>query len=100
MIKLAPSSRGFSSHGVLNVQSSISGMPAEAAILAIASTSIISSPGLPITSPKITLVFGWIAFSIPAKSFGSMKLVVMPKRGSVFSNKLMLAPYIRDDATI
>ena len=55
---------------------------------------------MPITSPKMILVFGWMADSMAATSSGATKLVVMPKRGRVFSRRLMFAPYMRDEATI
>ena len=100
MMMLAPSAIGFSSHGVLKVQSSISGTCAFLPISATAATSITSRPGLPITSPKMIFVFGWIAASMAARSSGATKVVVMPKRGRVFSRRLMLAPYMREEATI
>ena len=76
------------------------GTPALFAICATAGTSITSRPGLPITSPNTIFVFGWIAFSIASKSLGATNVVVMPYLGNVCSNRLMLAPYICDDATI
>ena len=49
--------------------------------------------GLATVSPKISLVSGLMAFLKPSISFGSTKVVVIPNRGSVYSNRLCVPPY-------
>ena len=78
MTTFAPSSMGFIIQGVLNVASITRGMPAALVILAIAGTSKISMPGLPITSPNTILVFVRIASAMAVGLFGGTKVVSMP----------------------
>ena len=99
-IILAPCLNGCIKYGVLKVASSTRGIFFELHILAISGTSIISNPGLPITSPNTNLVFGFIAFLIASGSLGLTKSVLTPKRGIVCWSKLIFAPYILLDATI
>ena len=80
---LAPCLNGCIKYGVLKVASNTRGIFFELHILAISGTSIISNPGLPITSPNTNFVFGFIALLIASGSLGLTKSVLTPKRGIV-----------------
>src|SRR4029077_17060638 len=67
-----------------NVQSS------EPAIAATAGRSSTSRPGLPIVSAMTSRVLGPIAERKSSSARGFTNVVVMPKRGSVCANRLML----------
>src|SRR5262249_46828352 len=75
----APQSIGLQRYGVAKVLSTISGTPALLAILAIASISVMTPPGLAIDSMKIALVFGLTARSNVAMSSGSAHTTFQPK---------------------
>ena len=88
----APWSNGRNSQGVAKVLSIITGMPWRWAISEITGRSMTSRPGLPRVSPKTSRVSGRIAASKAAGSRGSTKVVDMPKRGSVWVNRLWVPP--------
>ena len=62
-----------------SVLSTISGTPALLAILAIASMSVMTPPGLAINSMKIALVLGLTPRSNEATSSGSAHTTFQPK---------------------
>ncbi len=70
------------------------------AICAMAGMSMMSSPGLPMTSPNIILVFGRRAALKAAGSLGGTKVDSTPNRPKVCSNRLIFAPYICEEDTI
>jgi hypothetical protein len=74
----APKSIGLHKYGEANVLSTMKGTRALRAILAIASRSTMTPPGLAIDSTKIALVFGEIARSNEEMSSGSAHTTFQP----------------------
>ena len=83
MTIFAPFFNGLSKYGVLNVASITNGTPASLAILPTRVISIISKPGLPMTSPNTIFVFGLIASAKASGSLGATNVVVIPYLESV-----------------
>ena len=90
---LAPCSMGFKSAGVATVLSTIKGILCFLATSEIAFKSSTSNFGLPSDSAKTKRVFSCIAASKLDTSFGSTKVVVIPKRGSMDFSILYDPPY-------
>jgi len=76
----------------VKVLSTSSGTPASCAMALTAGMSSTSRPGLPSVSPNSSRVCGRIAARQASRSPGLTKVVSMPKRASVYDNRLWLPP--------
>ena len=82
----APYSKGFNIAEVVNVASTINGIPFECAISDRAAMSATTKPGFVIVSQNIALVLSSIAFSTAAKSVISTYFESIPYSGRILSN--------------
>ena len=89
----APCSNGRIRYGVAMVLSTTSGTPAACAMVATAVMSRTLIFGLPIVSAKNSFVFGRTARRHSSgSSWSSTKVVSMPRRASVYLNRLYVPP--------
>ena len=89
----APCEKGWVRYGVLNVESTMSGMFFACAIADTASRSTISSAGLDTVSQNTARVLSSMALAKFSGSSASTNLTVMPRVGRMSLNCVYVPPY-------